>query len=181
MGGTQRVLVIGGSGAGKTTAAVRLAAVLDLPLYHLDRLFWQPGWRELPRNQFDDALAQVVARPTWVIDGNFSRTLPQRLQAADTVLWLDFSTATCLAGVLARWAALRGRQRPDMGPGCPEKIDLPFLWYVMTWRARSRAPLARQLAEAGARGVAVHRVRSRRELGRWLACAVAPAGARHGA
>lgn len=176
----QRVLVIGCSGAGKSTTAVRLGATLSLPVHHLDQLFWQPGWREAPREQFDDNLARVLAEASWVIDGYFSRTLPQRLEAADTVLWLDFSTGACLRGVLTRWVRFRGRQRPDMGLNCPEKIDWPFLWYVVRWRARHQQPLARQLAKAASHGVRVCRVHSRAELDRWLGqvTAASPAGDR---
>lgn len=179
----ERVLVIGCPGAGKSTVAVRVAATLDLPLHHLDQLFWQPGWRESPRDQFDEKLARVLAGPTWVLDGNYSWTLPQRLKVADTVLWLDFSTATCLRGVLTRWVRFRGRQRPDMGRNCPEKVDWPFLWYVVRWRTRHQQPITHLLAEAASRGVEVRRLRSRAELERWLgdASAANPPGARHGA
>lgn len=164
----QRVLVIGCSGAGKSTAAARLSVMMSLPLHHLDQLFWQPGWREVPREQFDETLAQVLAGASWVIDGNYSRTLPQRLEAADTVLWLDYSTLTCLRGVLTRWVRFRGRQRPDMGPNCPEKVDGPFLWYVWRWRARHAQPLAQRLGEARLCGVDVYRFRRRTQLEAWL-------------
>ncbi len=180
----ERVLVMGGPGAGKSTAAVRVATALGVPLYHLDMLFWQPGWREPRREEFEGRLARVLAEPAWVVDGNYSWTLPQRLAAADAVLWLDFPTSTCLRGVLARWVRFRGRQRPDMAPQCPEKVDRAFLWYVVRWRARHVRPLGRQLAEAASRGVGVHRVRGREELERWLgqvALAAIPGGARHGA
>ncbi len=180
----QRVLVIGNSGAGKSTAAVRLGAAVSLPVHHLDQLFWQPGWRQSPRDQFDDRLAQVLAGDAWVIDGNFSRTLPQRLEAADTVVWLDFSTVTCMRGVLTRWVRFRGRQRPDMGANCPEKVDWPFLWYVCRWRARHAQPLAQRLAADRSCGVDVHRFRRRTEVETWLrqlSAADGADGARYGA
>ncbi len=160
----QRVLIIGNSGAGKSTAARRVAAALSLPLCHLDQLFWQPGWQARGRADFDGRLRAVLASPAWVVDGNYSRALAVRLEVADTVLWLDFPTLTSVWGVLSRWAGWHGRQRPDMGAGCPEKIDVAFLWYVLRWRARHRGTLERLLAAAAARGVAVHRLRRRRQL-----------------
>ncbi len=164
----ERVLVIGSPGAGKSTAAERLAASLRVPVHHLDMLFWQPGWREPRREEFEGRLARVLAEPAWVVDGNYLWTLPKRLAVADAVLWLDFPTSTCLHGVLARWVRFRGQQRPDMAPHCPEKVDWTFLWYVVRWRARHVRPLGGQLAEAAARGLGVHRVHSREELERWL-------------
>lgn len=175
----RRVLIIGNSGAGKSTAARRVAAALSLPLHHLDQLFWMPGWQMRPREQFDARLAELLARPAWVVDGNYSRTLVVRLEAADSVLWLDFGTLTCVAGVLGRWAGWHGRQRPDMGLGCPEKIDWDFLWYVLRWRSRHRGLLTETLAAASRRGVVVHRFRRRRALEGFLRAMEAPSA--HGA
>jgi adenylate kinase family enzyme len=80
------------------------------------------------------------------MDGNHARTLPERLSRADAVIWLDLSTALCLRRVLARIAGSFGRVRPDMAPGCPEKLDLEFLVYVLRFRKAQRPQLAQTLA-----------------------------------
>lgn len=142
----QRVLVIGSPGAGKSTLAHAVAERTDLPLFHLDQMFWLPGWVERDRDAGRAELAGVLAGERWIIDGNYGSTMPQRVARADTVIWLDYPTSLCLARVFKRWWQYRGRARPDMTEGCPENLNLEFLLYVMNfrraWRQRNGAALA---------------------------------------
>ncbi len=142
----QKILVLGCSGAGKTTLARRIAQISGLPLIHLDQHFWRPGWREPDPAAWVRQVAALIARPRWVMDGNFGGTLALRLAAADAVIFLDFPPWRCLARVLRRILGSYGRVRPDMAPGCPEHLDLAFLRSVWRYRRddrqRHRTPLA---------------------------------------
>lgn len=115
----QRVLVIGCSGAGKTTFATRLAALTGLPLIHLDREFWQPGWRMPEGARWQEKVRSLVAGERWIIEGTFTSTLDLRLPRADAVVWFDFPRGRCLWRAFMRAARSYGRARPDMAPGCP--------------------------------------------------------------
>mgnify|MGYP000084129500 CR=1 FL=1 len=142
----QRVLVIGSPGAGKSTLAHALARRTGLPLHHLDRMHWLPGWVERDRAEGLEAVRQVLAQDRWIIDGNYGSSLPLRLTRADTVVWLDYPTHLCLGRALKRWWAYRGRSRPDMTEGCDERLDPEFLLYIARfrseWRHRNAAALA---------------------------------------
>ena len=138
----QKVLVIGCSGAGKSTFARRLRDITGLPLYYLDRLWHKPDRTNVTREAFDRGLAQWLARPAWILDGNYSRTLPQRLEACDTVFFLDFPLEVCLAGVENR----RGAQRPDM-PWVEEELDAEFLQYILDF-GQAQLPAIRAMLEA---------------------------------
>src|SRR3954447_26454226 len=70
----QRILVLGCSGAGKSTLARRIASRLGLPVVHLDREYWRPGWCATPADEFDTVVDRLVAPARWVMDGNFKRT-----------------------------------------------------------------------------------------------------------
>lgn len=147
----ERIIIIGGNGSGKTTLARAMAQRLGLPLTHLDQLYWQGDWQPAPAAQFDRLLAEAMARPAWIIDGNIKRTLPLRLQRCDTAIWLDFPTWRCLLGALRRLLRTLGRSRPDMGGCCVERLDrrsLAFLGSVCRFRRRNRADFARMLAAA---------------------------------
>ena len=126
----KRVLVIGSPGAGKSTLATRLAALTGLPLVHLDQEHWSAGWVEPEPVTFRDKMAAIIARPRWIIDGNYGATIEQRLARADTVIHLDFPAWLCVARIVKRVLGSYGQVRPDMAEGCPERFDLEFLLYT---------------------------------------------------
>ena len=134
----ERILIIGCGGAGKSTLARQLGEKLDLPVVHLDKLFWKPGWVEECQEEFDRKLALVLEKEKWIIDGNFNRTMPQRLAKCDTIIYLDFSRWSCLMGVAKRVLTTYGTVRPDMGEGCPERFDLEFLKWVWNYNKDKR-------------------------------------------
>jgi adenylate kinase family enzyme len=162
----QRVAIIGVSGSGKSWLAVRLGRVLGLPVYHLDRLAWRPGWQRVPGDEWRALQVALVREPAWIIDGNFG-TLDLRLSACDTVVWLDLPTWVCLWGVVWRYLSYRGRVRPDMSAGCPERLDGKFLRWVVAYRKRRRPRVLRALWELPSSTRVVH-LASRREIARWL-------------
>jgi adenylate kinase family enzyme len=159
----QRVLVVGGCGAGKTTLARRLAPILDLPAVHLDRAYWQPNWREPDRDHWRDCVAEIIAADRWIIDGNYSNTLDLRLPRADWIILLDLPTWQCLWSAVWRCIRHFGRVRSDVGPGCRERPSLEFFHYVATFRRDRRDEL-----HAHTRTLADHQclfiLRSRRQI-----------------
>lgn len=174
----RRVAVIGGSGAGKSWFSTALAAATGLPLVHLDAEYWRPGWVQSAPEDWRARHDALIAGDAWIIDGNFGGTLSARLARADTVFWFDLPTADCLAGVVRRRLVHWGRTRPDMAPGCPERLDRKFLTYVATFRRVHRPRIVAALEAAAAeRGAefAVHRITRRAEARRHLdRCAEAP-------
>jgi adenylate kinase family enzyme len=145
----QRVLVIGIPGAGKSTLSRKLARRTGLPLIHLDKEFWQPGWKVTPHEQWRPKVAALVAREAWVMDGNYDSSLDLRLPRADTVVWFDYPRRVALPRVLWRVAKTYGRVREDLAPGCPEKIDWEFLRYVWEFPSKERPRVVAMLAEHG--------------------------------
>ena len=144
----ERILIIGCGGAGKSTLARRLGERLALPVVHLDKLFWKPGWVEESREEFDRKLAKELEKDRWIMDGNFNRTMPQRLAKCDTIIYLDFSRCACLLGVIKRILTTYGTVRPDMGEGCPERFDLEFLRWVWNYNKNNRKRNYRLLEDA---------------------------------
>ena len=85
----QRIVILGCSGAGKSTFAQALGARLGLPVVHLDALFWRPGWKEPEPESFRMAVAAAVAGDAWITDGNYAgRTFDLLLPRADAVLFV---------------------------------------------------------------------------------------------
>lgn len=162
----ERILIIGCGGAGKSTLARQLGEKLELPVVHLDSIFWLPGWVEMEREAFDDRVRQELEKPKWIIDGNYNRTMPQRIAKCDTVIYLDFSRFACLLGVLKRVITNHGKVRPDMGEGCPERFDLDFLKWVWNFNRNNREGCYRLLNEA--EGIETVVLKNRRMVRRFL-------------
>ena len=68
----------------------------------------------------------------------------ERMALADGIIFLDFNRFLCLFRVIKRWYKNRGKTRPDMGEGCPEKIDAEFLSWVL-YKGRKSASRRRKL------------------------------------
>lgn len=162
----QRVLMVGPCGAGKSMLAFRLAERTGLPLFHMDKLAWKSGWVDSTRDEVLERLAAVVAGERWLIEGTYGSTLAPRLARADTIVYLDYPVRLCVARLLRRYWRFRGRTRPDMTEGCPERLDPGFLWYAARWNAGPRKRLEAGLAAHSAKVV---RFESPADTEVWLA------------
>lgn len=156
---------MGGSGAGKSTLARRIGERLALPVVHLDRHFWKTGWIETPNDEWDEIVAGLASAESWVMDGNYSRTLHLRLPRTDAVVLLDRNPLLCLLRVLRR---SRGHfPRPDIPEDCPDRLpDRQFVWWILSYRWRSMPKVLRRVAEYPDLPLTI--LRSNREVERWL-------------
>jgi adenylate kinase family enzyme len=161
----ERILIIGSPGAGKSTLGAEMALRTGLPLVHLDQLHWKPGWVESSPAEFDSKLLEAIARPRWIIEGNYGRTLPLRLARADTVVDLHLPRWQCVLGIFRRAIAHRGRTRSDMAPGCPERLNWEFVIYTLRFAGGGRQRIERTLSGFAGRRITL---RSRREVRRFL-------------
>jgi adenylate kinase family enzyme len=134
-----KIIIIGCGGAGKSTLARKLKAVLGIEVYHLDALYWKPGWKQTADDEWKEILGDVLLKDAWIIDGNFGSTMEWRAQAADTIIFLDYSTIRCLYGIFKRRIMYHGKVRPDMTEGCPERLDWEFVKWVGGYK-RKKAP-----------------------------------------
>ena len=165
----RRVLIVGSSGAGKTTLATQLAGPLGLPVIHLDAHFWQPGWAETPRDIWRARVKELLERDRWIMDGNYGSTLAERARAADTIILLAFSRVRCLYNVFKRAMRYRGRARPDLNPGCPEHLpDWDFIRWIWTY-PDAELPTVLEVLAAHEKDKRIIVLRSRAEVERFLA------------
>jgi adenylate kinase family enzyme len=127
----QKICIIGSGGAGKTTLSLKLGSILNLPVHHLDRLFWKPGWVESKKSEFEKATRNLVKNENWIIEGNFNSTFHIRFEAADTIIFLDYKRNVCISHALKRYFLYKGKTRPDLAEGCPETLD--YQYYKWIW------------------------------------------------
>lgn len=164
----KKILILGCPGSGKSTLSHKLGDRLGLPVIHLDKLFWTPGWVSIPREELIGKISIELQKERWIIDGNFSATLPMRLAAADTAIYLDHGSLACVLRVLRRVCTSMGKVRPDMGEGCPERLDLEFLRFVWNFRRAHRADMMTALDDFRTSGRKVIILRNDRETKAFL-------------
>jgi adenylate kinase family enzyme len=163
----RRIVIVGSGGSGKSRLAITLGEQLDIPVVHLDRLYWRPGWEPTPDDEWRAVQAELVRQPAWILDGNHEATLDVRLPAADAVVFLDVPRGRCLARAVRRSFAYRWRSRPDRAEGCRERLDRDFVRWIWTFPARGRPALLAAIRDHAAHAEVV-RLRTRRDVRRFL-------------
>nr|WP_207386322.1 hypothetical protein [Protofrankia symbiont of Coriaria ruscifolia] len=165
-GPMDRIAIIGCGGSGKSTVARQLAEVLDAPLTHLDTICYDTDWNPLPQDEFAAKQEKLVAGERWIIEGNYASTLPIRLRAADTVIFLDLPAATCLWGIAQRRWRYRGGQHANVG--VYDRITWTFIRYIAGYR-RTMRPRVRQLLAEHSPHTRLITLTSRRQSTHFLA------------
>ena len=167
-----RIAIIGCGGSGKSHVARALGATLGITPVHLDTLYYDRGWNPLPKQEFAALQHGTITQSRWIIDGNYASSLPIRLQAADTVIFLDLPARSCLAGIAQRRLRHGGGQHDAIG--VYDRITWNFVRYIIGYR-RQMAPRVRRLIAEHARDAEMIVLRSRRATRRYLASVTAAA------
>ncbi|PWL41319.1 DNA topology modulation protein [Christensenella sp. MSJ-20] len=137
-----RIAIIGYSGSGKSTLAAFLGNRFGIPVLYLDTVQFEANWKERNREEGVAMAARFMEQPEWVIDGNYRQFLQEeRLAQADWIIFLRFSRWSCFRRAWSRYCRYRNTTRESMAPGCQEKFDLAFAWWIL-YRGRDRAARA---------------------------------------
>ncbi|MGW4370332.1 hypothetical protein ACWEKT_32275 [Nocardia takedensis] len=160
-----RIVILGCGGSGKTFLANQIAELLDLPLTHLDAIHYDADWNPLPGEEFAARQRALAAAPRWLLEGNYAATLPIRLAAADTVIFLDLPATTCLLGIVQRrWRYRGGQHERD---GVYDRITIGFLRYICRYRTTMRLRV-KELFDHHGTGAHLITLTSRRAADRFL-------------
>lgn len=111
-----RINVIGCSASGKSTFGRRLATLLSIPYVELDAVFWEPNWKTPDDEVFYPRLEKALEPDAWVLDGNYSRTVPIKWKRVQAVIWLDYSFPRTVFRSVKR-ATTRAITKEELWPG----------------------------------------------------------------
>ena len=157
----QRIVIIGASNGGKSTLAAAFGAKLGLPVTHLDQLHHQPNtdWQPRPREEFHRLHDEAMVQDVWIIEGNYSSRMPQRLARASSAIWLDTAPIPSALRYVRR--TLFDKVRFGTLEGAPERLKWQLFRYILVEQPRSRPRYAALLAQ---QSFPVIRIKSMREL-----------------
>jgi len=143
----KKVALIGSGGSGKSTLARRLGEKLNIEVYHLDALFWKPNWTPTSKEEQRKVQNELVKKEEWIIDGNYNGTMDIRLNAVDTIIFVDISRVICIYRVFKRMIQYRGKSRPDMAEGVNERLDFDFLKWVWDYPKTKKPVVLKKLEQ----------------------------------
>ena len=172
-----RISIVGGPGTGKTTLGNMLSEILEIPVLHIDGLFYEPNWVERDEDERDRKILEFAKKERWIIDGNYRSTLKwiidgnyrstlkQRVDKADLIIFLDYSNLARMKGIFQRFFKYRGKEREEI-PGCIEKMDYTFIKYTWNYNKNKRSSLIDFLNSVDQNKILTFK--NRNKLNKWL-------------
>lgn len=158
----KKIIVIGSPGAGKSTFARKVRDVTGIQLYYLDILWHKPDQTNISKEEFDLRLKEIMKKESWILDGNYQRTLELRLRECDTVFLMDFPLDVCLLGAMSRI----GKKREDL-PWVESEFDEEFQQWIIDF-SKSQLPEIYKLLEKYRDNKDIVIFKSRKEADDWV-------------
>lgn len=167
-----RIVVVGSTGAGKTSLATALALRLGIPHVELDALHWEAGWAPAATPAFRARVTQALEGDAWVADGNYRSVRDLVWPRAETIVWLDYGLPLIMWR-LTRRTLHRLRTGHELWNGNRERLGTVFsreslyVWAFKTYGQRRREYPA-FLQEPEHRHLQVVRLSTPAQARRWL-------------
>lgn len=167
----KKINVVGTSGSGKSTLARRLALLNGVPYVEMDLLFWGANWTQRSDEEFFAALEKALAPSGWVLDGNYTRTIPIKWREIDLVVWIDLPFILNFYQSLSR-ALKRVWSREELWPGTNNRESFfklffssdSILWWMIKTHAKNRRSYQSLAADSRFKHIEFVRLRNRSEI-----------------
>ena len=155
----KKVIIIGCPGSGKSTFGRKLKSITDLPLYHLDMMYWNKDKTTVSKEIFIERLKKTMNNSKWIIDGNYGSSMEMRLKECDTVFFLDYPTEVCIEGIETR----KGKPRSDMPWIENDNTDDDFIFFINNYNSESRPEVIKLLEKYSSKNIIVFHSREESE------------------
>lgn len=157
-----KVIVIGCPGSGKSEFSRKLKDITNIPMFHLDMLYHNSDGTHISKEELEDKLKEIFKNKSWIIDGNYQRTIEMRIKESDTIFLLDLPTEVCIQGATERI----GTQRQDL-PFVEEKLDENFKNTILNFK-EEKLPRIYELLEKYGNGKNITVFKSRNDIDNYI-------------
>lgn len=141
----KRIMIIGSAGSGKSTLARKLEEITKIKAIHMDTLFWKKNWISVSQEELFQKVEKIIENDSWIIDGNYSKSMLIRFERADTIIFLDTPLWLCLYRVIKRRIVYANKHRPDMTKGCKEKLDWEFIKWIINYNLHKKKKIKKTI------------------------------------
>lgn len=162
----KKISIIGNGGSGKSTLSNKLSEKLNIPVYHLDQIFWKSGCQKINTAEWLKTNEELTAKDNWIIDGNYRNCMNTRLKASDTIIFMDFSRYKCYLNSFNRYFKYRGKSRPDVTDGCNERITWEYLYWLWRYKKEFRPSVIEKLNKLSDKKIII--LRNKKEVKKFV-------------
>jgi len=148
-----KIMVIGLACSGKTTIAQQLGEVLNLPVFHMDKIIWQEDWVKAPDTSFKHAQQQILNKENWIYEGFNPSTLSKQVESADRIIYLNKSHVVITFNYLKRLIQHRDRARASMPEGNVEHFSFSYIKWL--WKYKNQDIIDKVLEYAKGKPVVI--------------------------
>lgn len=160
-----KISIIGGPGTGKTTLAIKLSKITNIPKYHIDGIHRLKDWGTRDSQERDRTILDIAKKDKWIFDGTYHDTLEERIRRSDLVIFLDYSSAAQIKGIIKRGILNFNKEREEI-PGCKERVNLKFIRCTLSYNRTKRPVILSVLKKYDKKKVLDFR--KRQDLNKWL-------------
>ena len=163
----KKIVILGCAGCGKSTLAKKIGSKFNIPVLHLDTIYWKANWQLEDNDVFLNKQLEMLKKDSWIIDGNYRDTLDLRLKDCDTIIYLDYPRRVAIFGIYKRYFQYRNKQRDTIADGCHEKIDRSFFKWVWNFKKNAKPIIINKINQFQSEKK-VYIFKKRRQLNKYL-------------
>jgi hypothetical protein len=154
----KRILILGSPGAGKSYFSNYLSERIDVEVFHLDDYYWKENWEHCSDIEWYQTLRKILEKENFIMDGNYVDSIPYRVSAVNTIIYIDTGMILCLirytkrtlVNLVANGIYLPRKIRDQKYKKLSEKGYFEFCMYIIKFHLKSKKKLifwVRQLAD----------------------------------
>jgi len=126
-----KISVIGYSSSGKSTFSKRLKSIYNIPLLHIDKIYFETNWVERDTKKVENEILEFTKLDSWIIDGLYRKIATNRFDEADQIFIFNFNRFKCLYGAIYRRIKFHNQVRDSIAEGCKERLNLSFIFWIL--------------------------------------------------